>query len=501
MENQNHLCPVCGKECPKHSRSTKKNPKWRTFCSDECKYSPKGQEISNRLQKESLEQKHSDHEQYVRETNAKREQTNLKKFGVKNPFMSPTIKAKIESTNIKKYGFKSSMQNKDIKKKAEETCLKRYGVTNPVYSKEVTNKIKETFRNNNYDNFISLLKAKFLEPLFDYDTYIKIEKGDVIRFKCLRCGNEFDYVVGDAMLEIKKIYCPNQIHNSSSLNEQEIYEWLLSLGITNIQRNKRDWNVKDKVYEADLYLPDYNLAIEYNGLYWHSNLNKDDDYHYNKWKFFKSLNIDIIQIFENEWRDSNDIVKSIITNRLGMNKRIYARQCQIKEIENNEYREFLEQNHLQGYCGAKVRLGLYYNDELVMLMSFSKPRFNKKSDWENIRTCSKIGINVVGGFSKLMNHFKKNYNGTIISYIDSRYFSGKGYINNGFSYVGHSKPNYFYFVNKENVLHNRIEFQKHKLKDKLKNFDDNLTEKENMLNNGWNWIYDCGNEIVLIKDK
>ena len=96
-------------------------------------------------------------------------------------------------------------------------------------------------------------------------------------------------------------------------------------------------------------------------------------------------------------------------------------------------------------------------------MSFSKPRFNKKYDCENIRTCSKIGHCVIGGFSKLLKYFKENYSGSIVSYIDRRYFNGKGYITDGFRYIGHTKPNYFYFINKENVLHNRVEFQKHRL--------------------------------------
>jgi very-short-patch-repair endonuclease len=493
---EKHICPVCGKECKKHSKSTKAKPRWNIFCSKDCIYSPEGQAISNYLQKQSRERLHPDHEEYVRKTNEKREETNLKKFGYKNPFMSQEIKKKIEETNIKKYGHKSSMQNKEIKQKAEETCLKLYGVKNPGQIEEAKEKIKIKNRINHYDTFLKLLKAKFLEPLFDYETYLNIKNGDIIQFKCLRCGETFDYVVGDYALEVKKIRCLNQIHKYSSNNEQEIYFWLKSLGIENIERNKRNWNA-DKIYEADFYLPDYNLVIEYHGLYWHSNLQREYDYHYDKWKFFKSRGIECIQIFENEWRDFQNIVKSIIKNKLGMNIKLYARKCEIKEITNEEYKNFVELNHLQGYTPAKVKLGLFYNNDLVMCMSFSKPRFNKKYDWENIRTCTKINYCVVGGFSKLLSYFKQNYTGSIISYIDSRYFSGSGYIENGFEYIGHSEPNYFYFINKDNVLFNRVKFQKHKLKDILECFDENLTEKENMINNGYLWIYDCGNEIVV----
>jgi hypothetical protein len=128
-------------------------------------------------------------------------------------------------------------------------------------------------------------------------------------------------------------------------------------------------------------------------------------------------------------------------------------------------------------------------------MSFSKPRFNKKYDWENIRTCTKINYCVVGGFSKLLKFFKTNYDGSIVSYVDSRYFNGSGYEENGFKYTNHTNPNYFYFKESTLNLFNRVKFQKHKLKDILECFDENLTEQQNMSNNNFLWIYDCGNDV------
>jgi hypothetical protein len=177
--------------------------------------------------------------------------------------------------------------------------------------------------------------------------------------------------------------------------------------------------------------------------------------------------------------------------------KIFARKCQIKEIDNQTYKEFCEQNHIQGYGIAKVRIGLFYCDELVQIMSFSKPRFNKNYDWENIRSCTKLNTTVVGGFSKLMKYFKTNYAGSIITYVDVRYFTGGGYLKNGFKFIKHTEPNYFYFKKNTTELETRNKYQKHKLKNILPIFDETMTEYENMLNNNYLRIFDAGNLIML----
>jgi hypothetical protein len=268
-----------------------------------------------------------------------------------------------------------------------------------------------------------------------------------------------------------------------------------------IELNKR-FSIDGKTrHEVDIFLPEYNVGIEYHGLYWHCDLNKSEKYHKEKYLFFKERGIGLIQIFESEWRQSQDIVKSIINAKLGLiSNKIFARKCQIKEIDNQTYKEFSEQNHIQGYGIAKVRIGLFHNNELVQLASFSKPRFNKNYDWENIRTCTKLNTTVVGGFSKLMKYFTKNHIGSIITYVDCRYFNGGGYLKNGFKFIKHTEPNYFYFKNSNKpYLESRNKYQKHKLKDILPIFDETLTEYENMLNNKYLRIFDAGNLILIFE--
>ncbi len=282
---------------------------------------------------------------------------------------------------------------------------------------------------------------------------------------------------------------------TNSKYEYEIVDYLkeLSPSINIVTNTKKIISP----FELDIYLPDFNLAIEFNGLHWHSELaGKTKNYHLNKTEKCKEKGIQLIHIFENEWNDNKEIIKSILKNKLKLNKnKIYARKCKIKEISNEEYNEFLFNNHIQGITKSKIKIGLFHNDSLVMISSFSKPRFNKLYEYELIRLASRKDCTIIGGMEKLLTYFVSSYNPiSIISYVDRRYFSGSSYFNsNFFKYKNISSPNYWYIENGK--LINRINFQKHKLKSKLKLFDSTLTEWENMQLNGYDRIWDCGNFI------
>ncbi|QPX63106.1 putative homing endonuclease [Campylobacter phage F336] len=246
--------------------------------------------------------------------------------------------------------------------------------------------------------------------------------------------------------------------------------------------------------ELDFYLPDHNLAIECNGDYWHSESNgKDKNYHLDKTERCKEKGIQLLHIFESSWIEKKEIWTSIINNKLGKSNKIMARKCVIKEVPKTEEKEFLDINHLQGFTGSSICYGLYYQDELVCLMSFGKPRFTGKYDWELIRLCTKKNTNVIGGASKLLSYFHKNNKGSLISYSDRLYSDGSIYLKLGFTFSHYSSPGYYYFKN--NKTHSRQQFMKHKLKDKLERFDPNLTESENMKVNGYNRVWDCGQGV------
>lgn len=249
--------------------------------------------------------------------------------------------------------------------------------------------------------------------------------------------------------------------------------------------------------ELDLYFPEYNFAIEYNGVYWHSDLYKLPKYHQEKKERCERKGIDLFHIYENDFLQNPDLILSMIENRFGLSKKIYARNCRIRLLENEEERKFLKENHLQGFIGSSIAYGLFHNKELVSLMSFGNPRFNKNYQWELLRFCNKRGVSVIGGASKIFRKFERKCKPKdIISYANYDYSSGKLYEKLDFEYSGKTKPNYFYVNTKTWQVVTRYKAQKHRLKDLLgKGFDEHLTESQNMLNNGYLKIYNSGNLV------
>lgn len=188
-----------------------------------------------------------------------------------------------------------------------------------------------------------------------------------------------------------------------------------------------------KEYEIDCYIPSLKIGFEYNGSYWHSELFKESNYHQEKsLLLLEKYQIKIFHIWDWEFEDIK--IQNYIKHKIiGGNIKIYARQCKIKEIEKEEYKNFCDKYHLQNYEFAKVKLGLFYKDELVQIMSFGLSRFNKSYEYELIRECSKYNHIIVGGVEKLWNFFLKNYNPqSIISYCDFNKFNGKSYEKLGF---------------------------------------------------------------------
>ena len=284
--------------------------------------------------------------------------------------------------------------------------------------------------------------------------------------------------------------------NNKSLSEDEINSFLINDLKIKTETKKRGLLKNNK--EIDIFMPELNIGIEYDGLYWHNENYKDSTYHIDKTNECLEKGIRLIHIFEDEWRDKKNIVKSILSNICGkITNKIYARKCEIKEVPNKEASVFLDENHIQGKINGKINLGLFYNEELVSIMCFGDRRINmggKKIDgeYELLRFCSKLNVNVIGGASKLFKYFIKNYEfSKIISYCDLRYSIGNIYEIIGLTNVGKTKPNYFYIVG--NNRKNRFKYRKSELiKD---GYDKNESEHEIMLKRGIYRIYDCGSLI------
>jgi len=427
----------------------------------------------------------------------KSRETCFKKYGVQNPMLAEEVKNKLKNSFIKKYGVDNPNKNKNVMAKRIKTNNKRYGGNAPSSSTDVINKMKNTFSNNYYNNVI--MNNSMTTPLFSSDEYVGSKKNKYL-FKCKKCGNEFyDGIENGRMPRCIKCY---PYFSGTSNIEKEIVDYINKY--INVINNKRFFEDNQYKYEIDIFIPEISLGIELDGIYWHSEISggKDRNYHIDKTKYFESLGIQIIHIFNCEWNTKQDIIKSMLLNKINkIDNKIFARKCSIEILNSSISSSFLNINHLQGNINSNVSIGLKYNDEIVSIMSFGKSRFNKNYEWEMLRFCNKLNTNVVGGFSKLLNYFIKNYSPTsLITYADKRFSNGNVYLNNGFNKLHESKPNYFYIDKNYNSIENRMNYQKHKLKEKLDAFSDELTEWENMQNNNYDRIWDCGNiafELIL----
>lgn len=485
-------CKVCGKRLNYRSSNVLIHGKLVKYCSKKCRTSDATE--ASQIRMNTIKNKYGvENISQLQSTKDKKVQKSLEKYGVENVAQSDVVKDKMKQTNFEKYGVAYPAQSKEVAAKVSKTKRNR---TEEQLEEELS-KSRETHRNRFFPFVESWLKEYNLE-FVNPDEYIGLnhyyflkEKPDGYKLRCLKCGEEFYQILRkDKDLSF---WCPRCNKGLRSCGEKELKEWVSSLGFEIIGNCRSVISPK----EIDIFVPDKKICIEYNGLYWHSDASLGDkNYHKNKTDDVEKLGYQLIQVFEDEWIYKKDLIKSVISAKMGIfEKRYYARQCEVREVSCGECSEFLIRNHIQGDVRCKVNLGLFFNDELVSMMTFSKPRFTKKYDWELVRFCNKIGVSVIGGANKILSHFEKKYGGSMISYADRRYSNGNMYEKLGFDFCGYTKPNYFYVKGLER--YNRMKFQKYKLPQLLENFDPNKSEWENMKEHGYNRVYDCGNRIYV----
>ena len=307
------------------------------------------------------------------------------------------------------------------------------------------------------------------------------------------CGHTWD-ILPNAILTDKSGSTCRICNPLTSRAEDEIYEFIKINYTGWIIRNDR--NILEG-RELDIVLPDLGLAIEYNGIYWHSEVSRERYYHKDKTDQVNSFEYQLFHIYEDMWLNNKELVKSKILSLLGVSTKIPARKCSIRETAYPK--EFLSANHLQG-AGSPTRYNyaLYYYNELVAVMTFGKPRFNTEYDYELIRFCSLSGVTVIGGASKLLKYFRKQYKGSIISYSNRSWSKGNLYKKLGFVYSHTSEPNYKYYKSINSL--SRYECQKHLLKTRFPDiYKDELTEAEIMQQAGYLKVYDSGNDVWVLK--
>lgn len=323
--------------------------------------------------------------------------------------------------------------------------------------------------------------------------FVRVEGKTIKNIRIVpKCGHEEKVVTINSVKLGHSTLCA-RCSSSSSKGEQEVIDFLKEH--TEVKERQK---ILDGKYEIDAYLPEYKLGIEYNGIFWHSEGNgKTKNYHLNKTKMASNKGIQLLHVFENEWVLKKDIIKSILLNKLGKSDKLYARKTKVINVTASDAKDFLSKNHRQGSVNGTIRLGLEYEGTLVSLMVFGKSRFGSQ-EYELLRFCNLLNTSVIGGASKLLKYFEKTVTvSSLVSYADLRYSDGSLYNTLGFTLKHNATPNYWYFKQNSLVLESRVKYQKHKLRKLLSTFNNNDTEYKNMLNNGYNRIWDCGNAVYI----
>ena len=244
-------------------------------------------------------------------------------------------------------------------------------------------------------------------------------------------------------------------------------------------------SINHEIDKNVILFPEHKIAVHF-----HKNETcKPITKHQKKSKLAEKSGIFLFHIFEYQWK--NEETRSKILNQLkhllGHSKPVYARKCVVKKISPKESGKFVNQFHLQGNCGATFHYGLFYEDELLSVMTFGKSRFSKECEWELVRFCSKTGFRVVGGASKLFQTFLKEQNPeSIVSFSHIHCTKGGLYNALGFVLQRVSEPSYVWV--KKNQLLSRYQTQRKKLIGEG-------SENEIMQENGFSKIYDCGNNV------
>ena len=548
--HENRFCVVCGNKFEVYNKHKK------TTCSNECLLTLNASKDVNVLRQSSIRKTMNEKygvDNVFKMSNFEKisKKTKLEKYGDKN-YVNVE---KCKKTKLEKYGDENYVNVEKCKKtklekygdenfnnrlKAKSTLVDRFG---QPYSPNVVISLKKNLKSGRIGfgskSFISAMKSiygvenarqsgeilyksiiarreKYLKylfkkienlyvPMFSESDYVGTKNegiGIKYKFKCKKCESVFEDIISNGKIPRCLSCFPYPLDSGP---QSEVLSFIKSILNENVVVNHNDRSAIPPM-ELDIYIPEKKVAIEFNGIYWHGELRgKDKNYHINKTKRCESVGIRLIHIFENEWIYKQEIVKRRLCHILKLNNdddKIYARNCNIAIVKSVTANSFLNENHIQGCDKSSIKIGLFYKNELVSIMTFGNKRVAlgnvykniKRDEYELFRFCS--SKTVIGAAGKLFSFFIKTYNPKhIITYADKRYSKTNDafYEKIGFDFAGVTSPNYWYFY-KSNALklYHRSNFRKNVLKYKLTDYDENLSEWENMQRNGYDRIWDCG---------
>lgn len=404
--------------------------------------------------------------------NARSRATMVARYGHATPLHVPHIREKHQATLVERYGQPSFTSTDTFKEKTKHTLARVYGTTSISH------------RNMSSDVLSSTYDVALLQQLN----------------KTLNLKHIAEYLGVSPSLIQKRFAELNIVpvkHDISGPQRQ--IEEFIAAELPGVVVMRNHVGLFDDKREVDIYIPSKSIAIEVNGVHWHSEHNgrKPRLYHNSKTVDLQTRGVRLVHITDTEWIINREVTESRIRSLLGVTpRRIGARQCELRLIDTQTRREFFDAVHIQRDTAASVCYGLYFDNELVAAMSFGRPRFSDRHDYELIRFANALNTTVVGGASRLFSHFIRTHTpGSIVSYSDRRWNIGTVYQQIGMTYVRTSAPNYWYFrVGHTNKLFSRARFQKHKLTNML-SYNADRTEWDIMRDEGYDRIWDCGNDV------
>lgn len=513
-------CCHCGSEM--QVRNNESNNQACQSCLDSGLKNPDGRtkQQANERRKLKLQKIHGEgvtNARHIKSVEEKIKSTSEKRYGGIG-FASKELAEKTRKKVLEKYGVRNWKQTEEGRLQTSKLMddvnirtksgLSRRGIPDPYKGKTIYEKLKNISPEEYLQKLHYSSQAKFLGTFEEKQKEFGVELiGEYFNaltptiFKCLKCGNEYKTSWASIMEDKNKQTCPICYPKNKSKAQIELFEYICSILPKNIEIKFED---RTAIYpkEIDIYVPQLNVGFEYHGLYWHSEMRENitERTHLEKLNLCREKNIHLIQIFEDEWVYKKDIVKSRIRQilNIGQNKKLNARECKIEEILSNVKNQFLDETHIQGKDNSQIKLGAFFKDELVSVMTFSKPSRAKGGNqtktnlaiWELNRFSIKNGYHIPGIAGKLLEFFKRNFEwDEIFSFADLRWSNGNLYRVLGFKLLYQSKPNYWYIDgnNYKPLRYHRYNYRKRPEE------PHNIPEWKLRNAEGLFRIWDCGN--------
>lgn len=459
---------------------------------------------------------HMKSEEFRQQRQENTEATNIARYGTRSAMSNIEVQTRIQSTNLSRYGVASYTSSDDFKQKRLKTFKIKYGSDNPMKSEAVKQRLSDTMKSRYGVQHASQLNMSDISKI---DELIRFRSDPAQYISSLPESERTESIIADKLgvtpSAVSNYVVQDNLHHlvsySKSTMEDEIANFLSQNNVSFI-RNCRS---VISPYELDFYLPDRQLAIECNPTVthnssfhdpWNGNA-KSPSYHKMKTDMCEKNGIFLFHIFGYEWTHRKNIILSMLSSLLHMsNRKIYARNTYVSEIDSAECAEFLESNHRQGgRLSASIRLGLRCKDtnELVSVMTFNKIRntigYTGQVGVELSRFCSSLNTSVVGGASKLFTHYLNNIHsdelGKIISFSDRSHTRGNLYSKLGFLPVSGSNPGYVWVNMVDDSYYNRVSCQKRNLQRLFNDTSidvDNQTERQIMESHGYAQVFDSG---------